>query len=171
MLAAGAISFLNIGLAAGVMTYRKVFRSKDFLCKPEVQALREEHKKHFGGDINEDGYPDTGSGRYAQLLDYSDWVEFNNAQRGHMSMVEHSAPVLASLVLNGFFYPKTSAGMGLAFAIGRALYALGYQSKAGANGRTLGAMISGAAAVGLYGLLVYNGMDRLQVTGVLQKEF
>jgi hypothetical protein len=169
-MAAGTIGFVQLGLAASIMGARKVFRNKGFLQKPEVQALREEHKKHFGNDINEEGYPDTGSGKYAQLLDYSDWVEFNNAQRSHLSMVEHSAPVLTSLILNGFFNPRAAAALGVSFAIGRVLYAMGYKSKAGANGRTIGSIISGVAAIGLYGLLLYNGMDRLQVTGVLQKE-
>lgn len=144
-------------LGAGAMKFRKSFKSKDFLNKPEVKALQEQHKKEFGTEINDNGYPDMGNGRYSQLLSYDQWVAFNNAQRGHYSMIEGSAPALITLVLNGFFQPKVAAALGFAYAVGRVLFALGYQTKAGANGRLLGAALSGVGQYGLYGLVMYNG--------------
>ncbi len=114
-----------------------------------VKALQEEHKKAFGVPINDLGYPDMGNGRYAQLLPYTEWYEFNNAQRGHYNMVESSAPVLATLLAGGLIFPKTSAGLGLAYAIGMILFSLGYSGKQGANGRTLGAMLRSVSSLAL----------------------
>ena len=43
----------------------------------------EEHKKAFGKDteLDKNGYPDNGSGRYSKKLDYKAWYEFNAFQR------------------------------------------------------------------------------------------
>lgn len=74
------------------MGHRKYFKSEEFLKKPEVQQMQEEHKKAFGTTISAQGYPDMGNGRYAQHMPYKEWVAFNNAQRSHYNMIEISAP-------------------------------------------------------------------------------
>jgi hypothetical protein len=38
------------------------------------------HENQMPGTVyNKEGYPDMGSGRYALLLPYKDWYNFNNA--------------------------------------------------------------------------------------------
>eukprot|EP01034_Spumella_vulgaris_P031779 gene31779-39260_t len=81
LFAAGTIGVVQLGLGSGAMGFRKNFKSKEYLNKPEVKALQEQHKKEFGTEINDHGYPDMGNGRYSQLLSYGQWVSFNNAQR------------------------------------------------------------------------------------------
>lgn len=42
----------------------------------------DEHKKATGSDsMPPNGYPDMGSGRFAALLPYGAWLDFNNRQR------------------------------------------------------------------------------------------
>eukprot|EP01034_Spumella_vulgaris_P024108 gene24108-30415_t len=140
------------------MDLRKAyFKSKEYQEKSEVKALQDVHKKEFGTEINDHGYPDMGNGRYSQLLNYGQWVQFNNVQRGHYGMVEGSAPVLATLLLNGFFQPKVAAGLAFSYAFGRVMFSWGYQTKAGANGRMYGAAFSGIGQLGLYIAAIYNG--------------
>lgn len=157
MIAAGVISGVQVGIGAYAMSKRKMFSTSEFHNKKEIVELQQEHKKVFGTDINELGYPDMGNGRYADQLSYKEWVEFNNAQRSHYDMVENSGLALPCLVLNGLFRPALSAGLGAAYAIGRLLYGVGYQA-AGANGRYPGALVSGIGSFGLYGLSIFYGL-------------
>jgi hypothetical protein len=54
-------------------------------ANPAYTNLLEEHKKATGEDkLPTNGYPDMGTGRYAQLLPYKQWLEFANAQRIHV---------------------------------------------------------------------------------------
>lgn len=136
---------------------KKFFRSPEFLNKPGVKLMQEQHKRAFGTAINNNGYPDMGNGRYSEHLEYAEWVEFNNAQRAHHNMLEVSGTVLTTLVLNGLFQPVVSAGLGFGFALGRLLYSAGYNSKSGADGRIYGAIVASVATYGLYLLSFYNG--------------
>ena len=119
-----------------------------------VKALQEEHKKAYGVPINDLGYPDMGNGRYAQLLPYVEWYEFNNAQRGHYNMVESSAPVLATMLAGGLIFPKLSAVLGLSYGLGMLLFGLGYSGKQGANGRMLGAALRTVSSLALTAISV-----------------
>jgi hypothetical protein len=158
LFAASTIGVVQMFIGHGAMDFRKAhFKSKEFLEQPAVKTLQEEHKKEFGTVINETGYPDMGNGRYSALLSYSQWVQFNNIQRGHYGMIEGSAPVLATLILNGLFQPKVAAGLGFSYAVGRVLFAWGYQTKGGANNRMYGALFSGVGQLGLYIAAIYNG--------------
>eukprot|EP01036_Dinobryon_divergens_P037213 gene37213-48638_t len=120
-----------------VMTLRKAFKSKRFLEKKEVLALQEEHKKECGTHINDLGYPDMGCGRYSQHLEYGEWLALNNAMRAHYNMIESSAPILVSIAVTGLSY--------------------GYNSKAGADGRMVGAAISFLCNLFLYSSSIYQG--------------
>lgn len=144
------------------MGERKNFSSKEFTSKKEVQFLNDEHKKAFGNDINKQGYPDMGNGLYSQHLPYEQWVNFNNAQRGHYNMVESSGPIVACLVIAGLQSPKLSSIFGVSYGVGRFIYAQGYKS-AGANGRIIGAVISLIGNFGLWGVCAYNG---IAMTGI-----
>lgn len=46
------------------------------------------HAEEVGGNPPSGGYPDTGNGRYAFELDYSEWFSFNNWQRVHYNFLE-----------------------------------------------------------------------------------
>jgi hypothetical protein len=152
------------------MGERKHFSSKEFTSKKEVQILNDEHKKVFGSDINKQGYPDMGNGLYSKHLSYDQWVNFNNAQRGHYNMVESSGPVVACLVISGLQSPRISAILGFCYGFGRFLYSLGYTS-GGANGRIAGAVISILGQFGLWGLTAYNGMAMTGIAKAIMEKY
>lgn len=122
---------------------------KEFTDKPEVKALAEEHEKYFKHKMNAAGYPDMGNGRYSQHLSYEQWLHFNNRQRGHYNMIESSGPLLACLITAGLEYPRVAGGLGIIYALGRMLYAVGYSGKKGADGRGPGAAVSGLSGFAL----------------------
>jgi hypothetical protein len=141
------------------MGFRKqVFKSPEFLNKKEVLSLQEEHKKHFGSNFNDLGYPDMGNGRYSDLLSYDQWVKFNNLQRVHYNMVESSGPVLAMVVVCGLYYPVFCSVLGNAYALGMLIYSYGYNSKSGADGRLIGAIMRTLATLALVGLCFYRAI-------------
>merc|ERR1711879_172547 len=96
------------------------------------------------------GYPDMGCGLYAQQLEYAQWVEFNNAQRAHYNMVESSGPVLACMMAAGLRFPKVCGTLGFVYAGARWLYAQGYKSTKGADGRVAGAILGALSMVSLF---------------------
>mmetsp|Transcript_6343 Transcript_6343/g.12525 ORF Transcript_6343/g.12525 Transcript_6343/m.12525 type:complete len:136 (-) Transcript_6343:333-740(-) len=107
---------------------------------------------------NDLGYPDTGCGLYAKHLPYDQWVEFNNAQRAHYNMIEVSGPVLACMLTAGLRIPRVSAAIGMLFALGRYVYANGYKSKQGADGRMVGAVIGGLSTMALFFSAIATGV-------------
>mmetsp|Transcript_7409 Transcript_7409/g.18951 ORF Transcript_7409/g.18951 Transcript_7409/m.18951 type:complete len:177 (-) Transcript_7409:274-804(-) len=157
--ATGVIGITQLFIGGRVMGVRsKCFKSEAFLKAPETQAMNDEHKKVFGSEINSMGYPDMGNGRYSAQLSYPLWVQFNNAQRAHHNMLESSGPVLASMVAAGLVAPKAAAALGVGYAAGRWVYALGYTSDKGADGRTKGAMVGALCMLGLYGMALVTGV-------------
>lgn len=103
-----------------------------------------------------------GSGRYADLLTYEEWVNFNCAQRGHQNMLETLPAALAALFCSGILYPVTAAALGGAFGVGRILYAAGY-IRSGPAGRTLGVILADVGLLGLIGCAIRAGF---KVAGV-----
>ncbi|EPE09475.1 mapeg family protein [Ophiostoma piceae UAMH 11346] len=67
--------------------------------------------------------------------------QFNCAQRAHSNFIENLTPLLGEMFVSGLHFPLLSAGLGLAWAVSRVLYAQGYTSK-GPNGRYVGAVHS-----------------------------
>ena len=159
--AAGVIGMVQLFLGGGVMGCRtRFFKSPEFAAKKEVKSMAAEHKHAFGVEPNDMGYPDMGCGRYADQLSYEQWVEINNAQRAHYNMVESSGPVLASMALGGLILPRVCAGLGLAYAVARFLYAQGYNSKKGADGRMVGAAMGALSTLGLFGICIAMGLHK-----------
>lgn len=158
--AAGAIGFVQLIAGSGIMGLRTKYFKKnaDFHAKKEVQDMKEKHKKAFGTEMNDMGYPDMGSGLYTQQLEYSQWVEINNAQRAHYNMVESSGPVLACMLAAGLRFPKVCGALGFLYAIGRLLYVQGYTGKKGADGRMAGAASAAIAMMGLYMTALVAGL-------------
>ena len=93
------------------------------------------------------GYPDSGSGYYANKLSYADWFSLNNAQRAHMNFVEMLTPQVVFLLVGGLHCSCYTTYIGIAMIIGRLIYALGYVGL-GPKGRTLGVIINDLALVG-----------------------
>lgn len=81
--------FFFLCLAVGfafVGPKRKKFFTADFL-----KQFEKEHKAAFGETSKlpvGEGYPDTGSGRYALKLPYKQWFQFNVGQRLHLNFLE-----------------------------------------------------------------------------------
>ncbi|KAJ3087312.1 hypothetical protein HK102_011368 [Quaeritorhiza haematococci] len=107
-------------------------------------------------------YPDMGSGRYAAKLNDKDWEAFNNYQRAHYNYVEQITTAVTFELLCGLFFPRFSAYAGLAYIVGRQLYAWGYTSK-GSEGRVLGAAVLDLALVGMFGGIVYGALKMAEV--------
>ena len=64
-------------------------RKKIFNNDHMKEKFAKEHAAAFPGQRAPFmGFPDIGSGRYADSLSYKDWVTFNNAMRSHLNIVE-----------------------------------------------------------------------------------
>lgn len=112
-----------------------------------------------------------GSGLYSHLLPYQKWVEFNNAQRAHYNMIEQSGPLSAAIVGVGLIYPKATAGLSILYSVGRIIYAWGYGTKKGADGRLVGAIVAEVALVAIYGMGIYIGVTQTDMVECVKKLF
>jgi len=124
LIAAGVLSFEALLLGGAVGMARGKLFGKEFKKRPGVVALFEEHKKARGSEpFCAQGYPDMGNGRFSAQLTYAEWLDFNNAQRGHQNALESLPGVLACLFAAGSLYPTTAAALAGAYGVGRILYA------------------------------------------------
>ena len=73
-------------------------------------------------------------------------------------MVEGAAPVIGALLTGGLAMPKVAAALGFTYAAGRVLYAVGYSSNKGADGRVAGAGVAALASLGLFGISIVQGL-------------
>jgi glutathione S-transferase len=96
-----------------------------------------------------EGYPDMGDGRFSQKLSFDDWRTFANYQRAHYNYLEQVASILIFLLVSGLSYPRVSAALGLAWIVGRAIYAEGY-IRNGASGRRYGGILIAISQLGLF---------------------
>ncbi|CDW75969.1 UNKNOWN [Stylonychia lemnae] len=126
---------------------------------PEIiSQVQDEHEKFFPGtQINKEGYPDMGNGRYSQKLSYKDWYNFNNAQRAHYNYLECATVVITWLLIAGVKYEWYAVGFGSAFLLGRLMYAFGYAAK-GPQGRVIGFLISLLASLALCVLAILSSL-------------
>lgn len=129
-----AIQCLIVGFVGGSL--RSKLFSKEFM----EAHFGEEHWKAFGEVIGKGGYPDTGSGRYSQHLNYKDWYEFNSRQRAHYNYLEQVAIIVSLVLVAGVAYPVAAGIIGWAYFVGRILYTIGYIKK-GPSGRIAGVAI------------------------------
>eukprot|EP00347_Sterkiella_histriomuscorum_P021275 403334577 len=124
--------------------------NKEFMSEFETQV-----KLDMGtlATVPGQGYPDMGAGPFSKKLPYKDWFQFNCAQRIHANSLEQLSWALPALLINGLFFPKFSASMGLVVLVGRELYRYGYMSNDGPNSkiRELGAVPLNAAEMFLLG--------------------
>jgi len=138
---------------------KKVF-TKDFLR----DNFGEEHEQYTNANIEEtSGYPDMGNGRYSAKLDYNSWLHFNIAQRIHYNYLEFVASILMVTFLGGLNFPILASSFGFAYAFGRLLYSIFYQSKEGAKNiwRGLGAIICDLSFLVNFILAILCGVEFL----------
>ncbi len=87
------------------------------------------------------GFPDAGSGRYADKLSYKDWISFNNVMRVHLNIVEQLPFLIPFIMIGGLILPKLVMYLAWLGVFSRAAYVIGYVTK-GANARLFGAALN-----------------------------
>lgn len=120
------------------------------------------HQREVGTPMPKLGYPDNGSGIYSQKLTYKQWFELNNAQRCHQNYVEHVGIVIPATLIAGWYYPIPAAVLGFGYITGRVAYTMGYMTEKGANGREMGAKISGVCWLLQFGLGILTGIKMIR---------
>ena len=86
------------------------------------------------------GDPDGGDGRYAQKLEYKEWVKFNNAMRAYTNFVEQLPMILTHLMISGLFLPLITTIVAYVYLGARIIYTVSYVTK-GSNARKIGALM------------------------------
>jgi len=122
------------------------------------KAFFEQHFPQLKGNIPKEGYPDMGSGKFAEKLSLEDWMEFNNYQRAHYNYLEGVASILVLLVTSGLFFPRFTALFGVIYIVGRVLYGVGYRRK-GAAGRLIGAGLIDVCLLALLASSAYGAFN------------
>ena len=162
LIALGLIAFecLVVGFVVAGAARGKVF-NKQFM----ETNFGDLHFQHFKEPINTQGYPDMGTGRYAEKLSYNDWVHFNNAQRAHYNFVEQIGSILALLAIGGIVYPVPAAIFGFIFFVARFFYCW-YASAQGAKHplRRVGALLGDVALLGAFVLTIMTAVKVLGST-------
>jgi len=158
MLSATAIGLQCIftGYTVPMKARAKVF-GKEFM----EANFGEIHKNEVGGTPSNLGYPDMGSGKYAEKLPYKDWYYLNNAMRAHYHFVEQVGVVIPLNLMAGLSAPIPAAVLGFLFFGGHLMYTQGYTS-GGPKGRENGAKAAGLAFGGLAGLSIYSAIRLLR---------
>ena len=98
-----------------------------------------------------------GNGRFAAKLTDDQWKDFNNHQRAHYNYVEGVATAITLQLLGGLFFPVPVAWAGLAYIVGRQVYASLYMKK-GPDGRMVGALIFDFALLFMLGAAIYGSL-------------
>jgi len=142
----GVVCFLQ-GFPIGRLR-AKLF-DKDFYAKPALKDFPKEA-------INSEGYPEMGQGRLADLLDWNDWLRFNNAQRAHYNFLEVITFLVTLQLVTAVFFPKLAFFGGVAMIVGRQAFAMGYRSRKGARGRLIGAALTDIAILVMLVASIYG---------------
>ena len=128
-----------------------------------MKQFREEHELALGKDRRKDelwfGFPDCGSGRFAQKLSYEAWVKFNNNQRVHQNLVEQLPIMLTILLISGLILPKITMYVAFLNVGARLIYTTLYVSL-GSDWRKLGGIFGGLPLnllmLATIGILIYK---------------
>ena len=96
---------------------RSRYFTKDFLDQINLEG----GKKPAGL-----GYPDSGTGRYSDRLEYKDWVLLNAGMRVHQNSTETIVPAIIGIAVSGIFFPYISTGLAIGYFLTRLLYGYMY---------------------------------------------
>mmetsp|Transcript_21965 Transcript_21965/g.24797 ORF Transcript_21965/g.24797 Transcript_21965/m.24797 type:complete len:171 (-) Transcript_21965:158-670(-) len=129
-----------------IMSVRQKTFTEEFM-----EQFHSEHSRAFGLPPAKHGYPDMGSGRYSDKLEYKEWVIFNNAQRAHYNFVEGLTPTVVVTLVAGISFPIYASILGCLILVGRFLYASFYTTPKGAQARFPGVTLF---QLGFWGNLV-----------------
>ncbi|TKA61403.1 hypothetical protein B0A55_11555 [Friedmanniomyces simplex] len=84
---------------------------------------------------------------------------FNCAKRAEDNYHENHASVIAAMLIAGVQYPLTTTGLGVAWMVGRLVYAVGYTRKDKSNGEgRLAGSFFWFAQLALFGLTGWTGI-------------
>ncbi|KAH8882815.1 membrane-associated proteins in eicosanoid and glutathione metabolism [Thozetella sp. PMI_491] len=84
--------------------------------------------------------------------------KFNCAQRAHHNFTENLVPAIGSILITGLRAPLLAASLGGIWSVSRVLYAWGYCSDAGPNGRYRGGITGGLSYYLLILLSAYSSV-------------
>lgn len=87
-------------------------------------------------------------------------IKFNCTQRAHQNTMENLPVFLIMQILLAQAYPMLASALGVAWAVGRIIYALGY-STGDANKRLPGSAISNLVQIGTLGTLAFTAFKVL----------
>ena len=113
------VGFLGPGLARGKI-FNKQFMEENFgrmiMDDPNMQQADTRNLKG--------GYPDTGSGVYADKLTYEQWFTWNKSNRGHLNFLETVTIVCFLVLVTGIEMPWTAITLGSIYGAFRPLFFL-----------------------------------------------
>eukprot|EP00026_Physarum_polycephalum_P018388 Phypoly_transcript_19957.p1 GENE.Phypoly_transcript_19957~~Phypoly_transcript_19957.p1 ORF type:complete len:199 (+),score=21.86 Phypoly_transcript_19957:73-597(+) len=120
-----------------------------------TKAFFEKNFPEFKDNYPQGGYPDMGSGKFAQKLPMDQWIQFNNAQRTHYNYIEGLTAAVVMELVAGLYFPRYAALLSISYLFGRILYTIMYKT-AGARGRVVGVLFIDLSLVAWLGLACWG---------------
>lgn len=118
-----------------VIGFKAMYARQKYFTKAFFEKNFPELCKDGGGKIDlRFGYPDVGMGRYADKLSMEEWIEMNNAQRGHLNYLDTIAPVVVFMLVAGLAFTRITLIIQMIYLTARWLYFAKYAEK-GPKGR------------------------------------
>ena len=81
---------------------------------------------NLDGKAPQIGFPDSGHGRFAEKLEYKQWLEINSVIRSHLNQVEQLPMAMAFFLIGAFYMPLIAVIGAWALVILRILYIILY---------------------------------------------
>lgn len=152
------MSWVLIAVVYGVLigiVYRKrtKFYTKEFMSN----NFGELHENNFRQLPPTHGYPDQGNGIFANKLTYSQWFEFNCAQRCHFGAIEHLVIFAPISLLVTTYSNLIAAILNVVWALGRMAFTFGYLIHPDKRG--IGALIMDLGILGSLFMLGVSAWD------------
>lgn len=116
-----------------VIGFKAMYARKKYFTKAFFEKHFPEEVKAGKIDVRF-GYPDVGMGRYADKLSLDEWVELNNAQRGHLNYLDTVAPVIVFMLVAGLTFTRITLIVQVVYLVARWFYFAKYAQN-GPKGR------------------------------------